>query len=131
MTRTDAREILMQMLFQMGIQKDYSKEAKNAFLKDKELKEQLVYFNAVYNAAAEHEDEIVRTFEAHSSSRKFARLSNVDAAIFRIAISEILYCDDIPAPVSVNEAVELAKKYSTDESAKLINAILKKIKKDI
>jgi len=131
MTRTDARELLMQLIFQMEIQEDYSDEAKDLFLKGKHnLKDQMAYFNEVFRLIVEKKDEIAETFEKHSNIRKFNRLSKVDSSIFKIAIVEILYIDDIPNPVSVNEAVELAKKYSTDESARLINAILFNVAKN-
>lgn len=58
------------------------------------------------------------------------RIAKVDLAILRLALYEILYRDDIPDSVSINEAIELAKKYSTDESGSFINGILGKIIRD-
>lgn len=58
------------------------------------------------------------------------RIATVDRSILRIAIFEILKCDDIPPKVTINEAVDLAKKYSTEKSGKFVNGILDKVKSD-
>jgi len=58
------------------------------------------------------------------------RMANVDKSIMRVALFEILYCDDIPDSVSVNEAIELAKIYSGEESGRFINGILGKVVED-
>ncbi len=127
MTRTDARELLMQMLYSMKIQNDFSEEVKNAFLADKKLQTQEGYFNTVYSLVVEHINDIDGRYEALNTGWKINRLSNVDLSIFRIAIAEILYMDEIDRSVAINEAVKLAKKFSSDKSAKFINGVLAKV----
>lgn len=118
----------MQMLYQMDIQNDYSKEAKELFLKGKaSLKEQKPYVDEIFKQVTENETEITEAFNAASDKWKINRLPKVDLAIIKIAIAEILYCPDIPEAVSVNEAVDLAKKYGTDNSFKFINGVLGKV----
>lgn len=69
-------------------------------------------------------DGVLRQFSAHWA---LERMSRVDRNILRIAVFELLWCPDIPPKVSINEAIELGKKFSTDKSAVFINGILDKI----
>lgn len=127
MTRTDARELLMQMLYSMKIQDDYSEDVKKAFLADKKLGDQGEYFNKMYSLITEHLTEIDDCYSALETGWKINRISNVDLSIFRIAIAEIKFMDDINKSISINEAVELAKKFSSEKSAKFINGVLAKL----
>jgi N utilization substance protein B len=61
----------------------------------------------------------------------FNRLAKVDLAILRLAIYEMLYCENIPHVVTINEAIELGKQYSSDDSKRIINGILDRLRKDI
>ena len=69
-------------------------------------------------------DELISGAATHWNQDRMARL---DSLILRLALAEILYCDDIPVPVSIDEAIELAKTYSTDQSYSFINGILNAI----
>jgi transcription antitermination protein NusB len=76
------------------------------------------------SAVGEHRDrldELISTTATHWHQDRMARL---DSLILRLALAEILYCDDIPVPVSIDEAIELAKTYSTDQSYAFINGVL-------
>ena len=68
--------------------------------------------------------EIDSTIEKHTDNYKLERVSAVDRSILRLAIYEILFCDDIPAVVSINEAIEIAKRFGTEESGRFVNGIL-------
>lgn len=127
MTRTDARELLMQMLYSMKIQNDYSKERKDYFLKEKKLGNQKEYIDKMHELITEHMTEIDEKYEALETGWKLNRLSAVDLSIIRVAMAEILYTDEIAKGVAINEAVELAKKFSSDKSASFINAVLAKV----
>jgi N utilization substance protein B len=70
-------------------------------------------------------DEALR---AHSQNYELERLSAVDRNILRLAIHEMLFCPDIPPVVSINEAIDIAKKYSTEESGRFVNGVLDRIK---
>ena len=71
-------------------------------------------------------DEVIR-MNAHNY--EFGRLSAVDRNILRVACYELLKCPDVPPAVAINEAIEIAKKFSTDESGKFVNGVLDNIRK--
>ena len=73
---------------------------------------------------AGHQDELDRTIETYAKGWKLSRLSRMTAAVLRLAIYEMRYVDDVPVRVAINEAVELAKVYDTDEAASFINGVL-------
>ncbi len=77
-----------------------------------------------------HLDEIDDLIKKYSRNWRFDRISPVDKAILRFSIYSLLYRDDIPASVIIDEAVEISKKYSTEKSYKFINGILDGIKKN-
>ena len=76
-----------------------------------------------------NKEKIDNLIEKHAIGWKLNRISRVDLSILRVSIYEILFRDDIPYNVSVNEAIELAKKYSTNEAGSFINGILSKVPK--
>ncbi|QOX62743.1 transcription antitermination factor NusB [Anoxybacterium hadale] len=128
MRRTEARELFMQLLFQMEVQNDYGKEIKERFVQE-HLREsnQLDYFNNLYEATANNLDQIDVKLEACSSNWKINRMAKVDLAILRLSAAEILYLDEVPDSASINEAVDMAKKFGGDDSGKFINGILGKV----
>ena len=82
------------------------------------------YIRRLVTGVAEHRSELDGYIETYAVGWKFARIPMVAAAIMRVAMFEILYMDDIPNGVAINEAVELAKKYESDEVVRFINGIL-------
>jgi N utilization substance protein B len=86
-----------------------------------------VYARAIVTGYDAHRDEVDAYLEAYSQGWSIERMPAVDRAIMRVATWEIIYNDDIPDAVAVNEAVELAKEYSTDDSPGFINGLLQKI----
>lgn len=128
MRRTEARELFMQMLFQMEVQNDYSNSIKTRFEKEKlEDSNQKDYFDEMYQLVTQHLQDIDQLIEECSNNWKINRLAKVDLAVLRLSIAELLYRHDIPNSVSINEAVDLAKKFGSDDSGKYINGILGKI----
>ena len=77
-----------------------------------------------------HLDEIDRTIQQVAANWKMDRMASVDRNIMRFAVFELLYRDDIPPAVTINEALEIAKKYSSSEAASFINGLLDKIARD-
>ncbi|MEI8389780.1 MAG: transcription antitermination factor NusB [bacterium] len=75
----------------------------------------------------ENKESVDDQIKEHSKGWDVDRLLKIDRDILRISITELLYFDDIPASVSIDEAVELAKKYGTDESSSFINGILRQV----
>jgi N utilization substance protein B len=128
MRRTEARELFMQLLFQMEVQSDYSQNIKEKFVQE-HLKDsnQLEYFNNLFEAAVSNLATIDEKLEACSENWKISRMAKVDLAILRLSAAEILYLNDVPDSASINEAVDLAKKFGGDDSGKFINGILGKV----
>jgi len=79
----------------------------------------------------EHRDTIDAQIKSHAKNWEFHRIAAVDRNIMRLALYEMLYRDDIPPIVSINEAVDIAKKFSTQDSGKFVNGILDKIKGEL
>ncbi len=65
-----------------------------------------------------------RVIENHSSNWRIHRMSGVDRNLLRLAVYEMLYCADIPAKVSINEAIEIGKKFGTEETGPFVNGVL-------
>ena len=79
----------------------------------------------------EHREKIDAEIQKHAKNWSLARMAAVDRNVLRLAAFEMLYRDDIPPIVSINEAVDIAKKFSTPDSGKFVNGILDKIKGEL
>ena len=79
----------------------------------------------------EHQDAVDTKIKAYCQNWDFHRIAVVDRNILRIAIYELLFREDIPPVVSINEAIELAKKYSTEDSGRFVNGVLDRVKLDL
>lgn len=122
----------MQLLFQMEIQNDYSDELKEKYLNEhfSAKAAQKQYAQELIHAVLAHLDEIDEKLNQYSTKRSTKRMAKVDLAIVRLALGEVLYMESIPDAVAINEAVDMAKKYSAEESRKFINGILGQIVKN-
>ena len=131
-SRPSSREALMKMLFQMEIQGDFSEEAKSGF-SEEFLGDQLdrKYFDGVFDAYINHNNEIDDLIESYSKGWKLERLAKVDLSILRVCIAEMMYYEDpVPVSVAINEAVRIAKIYGGNDSRKFVNGILGRISKE-
>ena len=81
--------------------------------------------------AVEHLEELDALIRKYAQNWKLERIAVVDRNILRLAIYEMLHRDDIPPVVSINEAVDIAKKFSTEDSGKFVNGILDKVKGEL
>jgi len=130
MGRRAAREIAMKLLYQFEIQKDDREEQIQVLLQENDLAENdKVYLLDVVEGVSDNLVHIDTAIEKYSKGWKINRISKVDLSILRLSIYEISFRDDIPLNVSINEAVELAKKYSNEEAGSFVNGILGKIPK--
>ncbi len=125
MNRKMTRERIMQTCFQMDIQNVFDKEIGKDLLdevvdNDREFQ----YANKMLGIIAEKKEVLDKAIEDNLKSWGIDRISKIDLSILRVAIGEIIYVEDIPVSVSINEAIELAKKYGTDNSANFINGVL-------
>lgn len=129
MTRREAREQAFIVLFEKIFDNEATISEIVATAKEAELIKINSFAENTLNAVEEHFSEIDEIIETNSQDWTLARLPKVSLAILRLAVAEIKYIDDVPNGVAVNEAVELAKKYGTNEDASFINGILGTIAK--
>ncbi len=130
-TRRDARELLMQTIFQMEAQKELDPLQLEKYLAGKKLGSQTSYVHTVLKNMLEHIEEIDSKINDASDGWATSRMSKPDLAICRVAVSEMLYAEDVPRAVAINEAVNLSKLYGTEQSPKFINAVLGKVAKKL
>lgn len=125
MGRKQAREGAMKLLFQMDSMNDHSKEEMDIFLSNFEFDEsETEYIRKAVEEINDNIEEIDNHIVSHLEGWSIYRLAKVDLAVLRIAIYEIIYRKDIPIQVSINEAIEIVKKYSGEESFKFVNGVL-------
>lgn len=125
MGRKYARESTMKLLYQMEINLDFSDRIVDIFFEHNSFDTgERAYIEDAIKTIVENLGEVDNHIKSYIEGWQIHRLAKVDLSILRIAIYEIIYRKDIPVEVSINEAIEIAKKYSTDESSKFINGIL-------
>lgn len=125
MNRKLAREMAVCFLFQIEFQKENIKEQVEEFLESYgDVRYDKDYFLEVINGVMNSLKEIDEIIETKAKSWTIDRIAKMDLPILRVAIFEIKHREDIPVGVSINEAVELAKKFGSDDSAKFINGLL-------
>ena len=130
--RTKAREVVLQFLYQQDLRKDdwLSNIPDFELLNDAE--EDVADFAVtLIRGTLENIDILDDLISKSAQNWQIKRMSTVDRNIMRMAIYELIYDPEIPVKVSINEAINLAKKYGDEESGKFVNGILDKIKRDI
>ncbi len=90
-----------------------------------------MFADALIKGAIEHREDVDTTIRKYAKNWDLHRIAVVDRNVMRLAIYEMLYREDIPPVVSINEAVDVAKKFSTEDSGKFVNGILDRVKGDI
>lgn len=127
-----SREIAMKLLYQNTINKSNYEDLIEDFKEnyaDKDLDNlNLSYIIRVLKGVEENKDLIDDEIKKHLKNWKMDRISKINISILRLAIYEIKFEETIPYKVSVNEAIEIAKKYSDDKSPAFINAVLDSFK---
>jgi N utilization substance protein B len=131
-TRRQAREIAMQALFYMGMRSNISVEMLEHFCGNFcPSKKTQPFFLKLVNGVLGAKDELDTLIERFSKNWDINRMSGVDRNVMRIAVFELLYCDDIPPKVSINEAVDVGKKFGSEESGAFINGIMDSIREEL
>lgn len=130
MNRRKSREQALCLLFEntFGLQ-----DMNEIILNAKDIREEDIseFSEQIFKGVLENLEKIDRYIEKNLNGWTKERISKTSISILRMAIFEILFCDDIPNSVSINEAVELAKKYSTKKEASYINGLLGSVNKDL
>ncbi len=129
--RTKAREHALKILYQMEITKDgYSSAVESFWEREPETEESVKEFaGQLVKGVAENIKEIDAKITRYATNWQIDRMAVIDRNVLRIAAFELLYFTDIPPKVSINEAVDIAKKYGDKDSGKFVNGILDSINK--
>lgn len=142
MNRRKSREVAMRLLFQTTLNEENLEEAlenlKDVRESEESTKEKdyesvdlkdvdIDYVKRIIKGIEENKEEIDEKIKGNLKNWKIERLSKVDLSILRLCTYELKFEEDIPSKVSVNEAIELAKKYSGEKAATFINGVLGKM----
>lgn len=128
MTRRQIREQIFQILFRAEFhpKEEFEEQIKLAVPKERATEEELLYIEKKSQDIAEKIGQIDEMINNRAKGWKTSRMGKVDVTLLRLAVYEISFEEDIPLGVAINEAVELAKKYGTDDSPAFINGVLSK-----
>ena len=130
MSRTELREHIFKMLFRVEFNRIEEMEEQERLYFDlmgEVAEEDKDYILSKYRAIAEKRQEIDKLLDDLTTGWKTGRMSRVDLTILRLSTYELLWDESIPTKVAINEAVELAKKYSSDSGPSFINGVLAKV----
>lgn len=137
MTRRNAREIVMQLLYETNFHGEEERERiLYDYLREMDAEEKrknkavIGFLEALYFGTLSHLEEIDAAIAENATNWSFERIAKVDLSILRLAIYEMKYTD-VPQKVAVNEAVEIAKIYSTEKSPKFVNGVLGSVIKKV
>ena len=137
--RRKSREFALQVLYQLNItKKDVHKtlaQFQDHFSKNQEkvgtTRSRDEFMEHLVLGVLGNRQEIDRLIEKYSENWRLDRMNIVDRAILRIAIFELLYCEDIPPKVTINEAIDLGKRFGSEESGRFINGLLDRIQSEV
>ena len=139
MTRGNARELAVHLIYGRAftgeepeqvistrLEKEYYAQLseENDVYSERPSRAQLRYIDTVVSGVANREEELDEQIQKYAIGWVISRISKLARCILRLAIYEIQYVDDVPAGVAVSEAVRIAKKYNSDETAAFVNGIL-------
>lgn len=129
--RTKARKRALDILFSADVRGDevaiaLAAEAKRA-ASEPAREASWLYAREVVDGIIDHHDEIDEQITTHSRDWKIERMPAVDRALLRIGVWEILFNDEVPTAVAIDEAVELAKEFSTDDSGAFVHGVLARV----
>ncbi|WP_435017305.1 transcription antitermination factor NusB [Tundrisphaera sp. TA3] len=126
--RTRGREIALQVLYQME-QNPGQKPAEIARFIERRLGDPTLnaFASALVAGVHEHQERIDAVIQDVAENWKIDRMAAIDRNILRLGAFELLFCPDVPVKVAINEALELAKRYSTAQSSRFVNGILDRL----
>jgi len=126
--RRRAREVALQVLYQLDISRGDAQEVLDLYWENfKPSAKAREFSQRLIAGVNQSQSQIDRLIEENSENWTLKRMAMVDRNILRLATFELLYCPDIPFKATLNEAIELAKKFGTEDSGAFINGILDKI----
>jgi transcription antitermination protein NusB len=131
--RRKAREYALQMLFQWDITHDSIDQVAATFFQNQPEESEIVveFARQLVMNTVEHVEQIDEFIRRHAEHWRLDRMATVDRNILRLAVQEFLYDKDTPKTVVINEAIEIARRFSAQESPLFINGVLDSIKKEL
>jgi len=132
--RRQAREWVVQFLFQTEFNPGELDEALADFWDDEEktpLERDRNYVNEMIHGVLDQQLKIDRTLKRYTDNWDVDRLGVLERMVLRVAVYEMLFRDDVPPVVSINEAIEIAKAYSDRKSARFVNGVLDRVQKEL
>jgi len=131
-TRRDAREWAVQMLYRLDMNPVQMEPLLASFWEETAAEPAARQFaEDLVRGVASHREEIDRQIAAFARNWSLARMAVLDRNVIRMALFEILYRDDIPCVVSINEAVDIAKRFNSPESGRFVNGILDRARREL
>lgn len=131
-TRRKARECALRVLFETDFNQDQTDTILARILSEETIEPETKFFlSQILTAYSAHVKEIDSHIETHSDNWKISRMASVDRNLLRLGVCEILFLPDIPKSVSINEYLEIAKKFGSEESSSFINGILDRLEKPL
>ena len=132
-TRRKSRELTLQMLFQADMGKQKPEEVRNLFWRERSEVEGDVrgFADDLFRVAGDRAPEIDDLIERHAEHWRMERMAAVDRNVLRAAVAEMLGFPQTPRAVVINEALEIARKFSSPESVQFVNGVLDSVGKDL
>jgi len=129
--RRKSREMALQTLYQCELSGDSAVDSFSVFCRNFEAnKKAIPYAEELIKGVASRLSEINELIEKYSANWRLSRMSIIDRNILRLAVYEMCLASEVPPSVVINEALEIARRYSTDDSTPFINGILDAMRKD-
>ena len=132
-TRRKSRELLLQMLFQADMGKQNFEEVRRTFWAERATvdEDSRGFADDLFRVATDRSGEIDKLIEKHAEHWRMERMAAVDRNLLRGSVAEFIGYPTTPKPVVINEALEIARKFSTPESVQFINGVLDSVAKDL
>ncbi len=124
--RRQSRETVLQALYALKKSGDSTQYVTDTIIKEELSSEKDLrrFAEKIFFTTLEHEDELEEVIKEHIQNWEFGRLAFIDQLILKMGICEFIYFDEIPTKVTINECIEIAKKFSTAKSGRFINGVL-------
>ena len=130
--RRKSREHTLKILYRRDITKEDINEIIKSYWKENNINSSITEFSEqLAKGTADNLEKIDDYIKKVSEHWAIDRMGVIDRNLLRMAVQELLFMEDIPLKVTIDEAIEIAKKFGTDDSANFVNGVLDKIKKDL
>jgi N utilization substance protein B len=132
-TRRKSRELALQMLFQLDMGKQSPDNVRKTFWSERKEMDETVrgFADDLFRVAVERAAAIDEMIEAHTPHWRMERMAAVDRNLLRASVAEFVGFPQTPPPIVINEALEIARKFSSPEAVNFINGVLDSVAKDL